>query len=110
MLHHCFLCCTDRTLTADKRKGKIVLCMEEGILRFQWLVRPSDDVDFSLMIFEGQAVWEKVPQCTDGRVYVLKFKDSNVKRFFWMQEPKDEKDEEYAKKINELISKPPASV
>ncbi len=38
---------------------------------------------------------------------LLRFRQSSRKRFFWMQEPKDDKDAEYIKKINELIDNPP---
>lgn len=47
-------------------------------------------------------------QCTTGRVYVLRFKPSSRRFFYWMQEPKDDKDEEYCNKINEYINNPPA--
>lgn len=41
--------------------------------------------------------------CIIGRVYVLKWKNSTKKIFFWMQEPKEDNDEEYCKKINDLV-------
>lgn len=31
---------------------------------------------------------------------LLKFKDSSRKCFYWLQEPKDDKDEEFMKKVN----------
>ena len=57
-----------------------------------------------------------MPACTTGRVFVLKFKTSNKRMFFWMQvcvlchlsnfshhavtqEPKADKDEELCKKV-----------
>ena len=41
-----------------------------------------------------------VPQCTTGRVFLLKFRDSTTRRFFyWLQEPKEEKDEDLLKKV-----------
>lgn len=49
-----------------------------------------------------------MPQCTTGRVLLLKFSDSTSRRFFyWMQEPREEKDADYLKKVNELINHPP---
>ena len=43
---------------------------------------------------------KKVSQCKTGRVFVLKFRDSSRKCFYWLQEPKDERDEEYLKKVH----------
>ena len=56
-----------------------------------------DDVEF-----------KAVPACTTGRVFVLKFKGNDKKMFFWMQEPKTDKDEEYCKKVNDFLNNPPA--
>ena len=42
--------------------------------------------------------------CNTGRVFVLKFKENDKKMFFWMQEPKSDKDEEFYKKANPMTS------
>lgn len=60
-----------------------------------------------LIIFPDEAEFKKVPQCTTGRVFVLKFKPSSRRFFYWSQEPKDDKDEEWVNKINEYINNPP---
>lgn len=53
-----------------------------------------------LIIFPGEADFIKIPQCTTGRVYLLKFKDHSSRRFFyWMQEPSTSKDDDLAKKV-----------
>lgn len=57
----------------------------------------------------GSATYERVPECTDGRVYVLQFKSSSARSFFWMQEPKEDKDDEICKTINDSIENPPPS-
>jgi len=52
------------------------------------------------IIFAGDAEMKRVPQCTTGRVFLLKFRDSTTRRFFyWLQEPKEEKDEDLLKKV-----------
>lgn len=38
-------------------------------------------------------------QCKTGRVFLLKFRDSSRKYFYWMQEPNEEKDDELVKKV-----------
>ena len=58
------------------------------------------------IIFPGDADFSKVSQCTTGRVFLLKFKNSTRKFFYWMQEPKEDKDEEICKKVNDLILNP----
>jgi len=97
------------TVTADDRKGKVALILgEDGMLHLQWTLRPSGNMVTDLILFPKSATWEPVPECADGRVFLLQFKSSpSNRRFFWMQEPSDEKDEEYMKKINETIGNPP---
>ena len=62
-----------------------------------------------MIIFPDDSEFKKVEQCTTGRVYVLKFKSSSRKFFFWIQEPKTDKDEENCKKIVEMLNNPPAA-
>ncbi len=78
-------------------------------------------------------MWEKCTECKTGRVYVLRFKNSSRRRFFWMQEVRsllarlfereemsdcagprssrtqvgEDRDEEISKKIQEAIDNPP---
>jgi len=97
------------TVTADERKGKVALVMgEDGMLHLQWTLRPSGNMVTDLILFPKSATWQLLPECSDGRVYLLQFKSSpSNRRFFWMQEPLDDKDEEIAKKINDTIDSPP---
>ena len=63
------------------------------------------------MVFPNDAEMVPVPQCTTGRVVLLKFKEGNKKLFFWMQEPdtKKDKDEDLIKKVNEALNNPNSS-
>lgn len=51
-----------------------------------------------------------VPECHTGRVYLLKFKSSSQKLFFWMQNASDVKDKENVERVNKLINDPQAAV
>ena len=67
-----------KTVTADKRRGTVKLVTQDGLLHLQWCTRPGDAVELDLMLFRGAATWEKVDDCKDGRVFILKYKDSAV--------------------------------
>ncbi|XP_065062858.1 proteasomal ubiquitin receptor ADRM1-like [Rhopilema esculentum] len=97
------------TVTADKRKGQLYIHQsDDSLMHFCWKDRTTGIVEDDLIIFPDDAEYKKVPQCTTGRAFVLRFKLSRRKFFFWMQEPKDDKDEDFCKKINDLLNNPPA--
>ena len=77
-------------------------------MHFKWKDRTSGNIEDDLIIFPDDVEFKKVSQCTTGRVFILKFKNSSRKLFFWMQEPKDDKDEEFCKKVNDYLNNPPA--
>merc|ERR1719216_696675 len=94
---------SSKIVTADKKRGKIKLLKDErGLLKFQWWNRISNQKELDLTVFPSSAKWERIKECTDGRVYILRMTGTNRKHFFWMQEPDEEKDEEYATNINKL--------
>jgi len=103
----------DRTVHADSRKGKVVLSMEDdGLLRFQWRLRHSDNNELQFLIFPQGATWKRVNECKDGVVYVLRLADAPTPHFFWLQEPADEKgsqkrENEILRRLQQLINDPP---
>jgi 26S proteasome regulatory subunit N13 len=92
------------------------------LMHFCWKDRSNNIVEDDLVLFPDEIEFKKVTQNTTGekksffanffkrkkfivgRVYVLKWRSNTRKLFFWMQEPKDDKDEEFCKKINDLVS------
>merc|ERR1711981_161928 len=81
---------------------------DDQLIHFKWKDRTTSTIEDDLIIFPDDVEFKKVPQCTTGRVFILKFKNSTRKLFFWMQEPKDEKDDEFCKKVNDYLNNPPA--
>ncbi|KAJ2879206.1 hypothetical protein FB639_003150 [Coemansia asiatica] len=88
----------------DTRKG---LCYikrnEDGMPVFFWRDRSTNTTEEELIVVPGDVVLEKVQQ-SSGRVYVLKFKSSSKRDFFWMQEEDAERDRELIKKANTVLN------
>ncbi|PWA31684.1 hypothetical protein CCH79_00006507 [Gambusia affinis] len=96
------------TVTPDKRKGQVYIQQtDDSLIHFCWKDRTTGNVDDDLIIFPDDCEFKRVNQCTTGRVYVLKFKAGSKRLFFWMQEPKNDKDDEYCRKVNEYLNNPP---
>ncbi|XP_017778898.1 PREDICTED: proteasomal ubiquitin receptor ADRM1-like isoform X2 [Nicrophorus vespilloides] len=99
------------TVYPDKRKGLLyVYQSDDSLMHFCWQDRTTGVVEDDLIIFPDDCEYVKVPQCTTGRVYLLKFKSSNRRFFFWLQEPRADKDEDNCKRINEYLNNPAGSV
>lgn len=93
----------------DKRKGLLyVYQSDDALMHFCWKDRQTGTVEDDLIIFPDDCEFKRVPECTTGRVYLLRFKSSNRKLFFWVQEAKTDKDEENCRRINEVLNNPPA--
>ncbi|KAH8290507.1 hypothetical protein KR054_003714 [Drosophila jambulina] len=94
----------------DTRKGLVYMTQsDDGLMHFCWKDRTSGKVEDDLIVFPDDFEYKRVEQCKTGRVYVLKFKSSTRRMFFWLQEPKTDKDEEHCRRINELMNNPPAA-
>jgi len=101
-------------VTPDKRKGLVyVYQSDDSLMHFCWKERSTGDVVDDLIIFPDDVMFKHIPPARISaarcdRIYVLKFKASSRKFFFWMQEPKSDKDSELAEKVNSLLNNPPA--
>ncbi|CAH0592553.1 unnamed protein product [Chrysodeixis includens] len=99
-----------RMVHPDKRKGLLYVYQgEDSLMHFCWKDRTTGEVEDDLLIFPDDCEFVRVGECTTGRVYVLKFKSFSKKYFFWMQEPKTDKDDDYCRRINEALNNPPTS-
>ncbi|ORZ26208.1 proteasome complex subunit Rpn13 ubiquitin receptor-domain-containing protein [Absidia repens] len=101
----------NNTIKPDLRKGVIYMDQsDDQLMHFYWKERKSAEPEEDLIIFPDEAEMIRVKECTTGRVYLLKFKSSDQKLFFWMQNKDDEKDEECITKINRLINDPQGAI
>ncbi|CAH2236311.1 jg10694 [Pararge aegeria aegeria] len=99
-----------RMVHPDKRKGLLYVYQgEDSLMHFCWKDRTTGEVEDDLLIFPDDCEFMRVNECTTGRVYVLKFKSFSKKYFFWMQEPKTDKDDDLCRRINESLNNPPTS-
>ncbi|PIA13844.1 adhesion regulating molecule [Coemansia reversa NRRL 1564] len=88
----------------DPRRGYCYIKKEDdGLLRFCWKDRQAGaQVEEELIVFPGDVYLERVQQ-SSGRVYVLKFKSSSQRVFFWMQEPDADADDELISRVNSVL-------
>lgn len=97
-----------KIVQSDKRKGLVyIYSADDGLTHFCWKDRTTGTVEDDLIIFPDDCEFKRVEQCKDGRVFLLKFKSSNRKLLFWLQEPNTDKDDEYCRKVNEFLNNPP---
>lgn len=99
----------DKMVHPIKRPGLVYLrqSQDDNLMHFCWKDRQTGLLEDDLILFPDDCEFKPVKECTTGRVFVLRMKSSNKKLFFWMQESKSDRDEEYCKKINELLNNPP---
>merc|ERR1711998_827541 len=93
---------TGTTVTSDKRKGFARLFKgPDQILHFGWKERKKSELELDLMLFPGDAEVFMLPQPpATGRCFALRFKTSSGIHFFWLQDPKADKDAELMKDMN----------
>ena len=89
-------------VTPDSRRGLLYLDQQDdGLLHLYWKDRKTSAVEDDLIIFPDEAEFVVVP---NKRVYVLKFKSSSQRLFYWIQEVDGAKDEETIKKFNKVMN------
>ncbi|KAL7295742.1 hypothetical protein TKK_0011086 [Trichogramma kaykai] len=70
----------------DNRKGQLYIYQsEDSLIHFCWKDRSTGIVEDDLIIFPDDCEFIHVKQCKTGRVYLLRFKSSSRKFFFWLQ-------------------------
>lgn len=92
----------------DKRRGLLyVYQADDMLIHFCWKDVTTGVVEDDLIIFPDDCEFKRVDQCKTGRVFLLKFKASNRRLFFWMQESKTDNDEDLCRRVNDAINNPP---
>eukprot|EP01137_Pigoraptor_chileana_P034031 Opistho-2@25946 len=95
------------TVRPDTRKGLVYVHQgDDTLMHFCWKDRTTNTVEDDLIMFPESIEFEKINK-SNGRVYILRFRGSDKKMFFWMQSKKADKDEENCRKVNFVINNPP---
>ncbi|KAH8409006.1 hypothetical protein KR009_005186, partial [Drosophila setifemur] len=90
----------------DDRKGLLYLRQSAGDkqVHIQWMDRGSGSVELDIVASPGTLEFRRVEECKTGRVYVLKYRDSVRRHFFWMQEPNPGNDADFCRRVNEILA------
>ncbi|KAF9373276.1 hypothetical protein BGX21_004511 [Mortierella sp. AD011] len=99
----CFRITGTDTVKSEPTKGLVYLEREDGLMHFYWKDRETQEVQEDLILFPGDAEFSFVPQCTTGRVALLRFKSSSQKLFYWLQEASTARDQIILEQVNTLI-------
>ncbi|KAE8985107.1 hypothetical protein PF010_g21176 [Phytophthora fragariae] len=93
-------------VTPQLEKGKVCLSRgDDQLLHFQWVDRQTGASPEDFIIFPDDAHFAKVDTGRpEDRVYILQYKNSSRRFFFWMQNKDASRDEELVKKVNDCMN------
>ncbi|CAM9201467.1 unnamed protein product, partial [Heterosigma akashiwo] len=98
-------------IVPDLRKGEVSLFKgDDQLLHFQWKDRKTQALVDDLILFPDDAVFKRVKTGKEeDRVYLLQYKGSDRRFFFWMQDKDGAKDAEHCADVNKYMSNPDAA-
>ncbi|CAB0006427.1 unnamed protein product [Nesidiocoris tenuis] len=83
----------------DPRKG----LDDFGTVHLCWMDRITGTVEDDYHTEPMDCTYQRIEKCKTGRVYVLKMKKTKRTMFFWMQEPKMDRDAFIAARVSHLV-------
>lgn len=93
---------------ADPRRGvfQIVVTPDDMLTHLQWRPRGVSTPEDDLIIFPGEAELLPVQSCP-GRVFVLKWKEGELRKFYWMQLADLDADAVFVESVNQILTEGP---